>query len=208
MMDKPIVVLFFEGVIGDIFQQTGSKDTQLGLQRSSYASRRQKEGYGMYFRSGAVKGLRQIASLFQTVVFCKSGNKKKVERVKEWLIKNNLSVDALYASTRKEPKAYEDFAQLYIDFNILDERKVAEKLLFVNSVELSANDVRHRANDEDMLFQAYTSTAASSSENFNVSFLPFSLSYSDSSGPAVDSTQHSQNTSKASTAKSPDSSKP
>ena len=60
-------------------------------------------------------------------------------------------MDALYASTRKEAKAYEDFSQLYIDFNILEERKVAEKFLFVNSVELSANDVRHRGPDEDRI---------------------------------------------------------
>ena len=142
------------------------------------------------------------------MVFCKSSNKKKVERVKEWLLKNNISVDALYASTRKEPKAYEDFSQLYIDFNILDERKVAEKFLFVNSVELSANDVRHRGPDEDLLFQAYTSTAASSAENHNASFLPFSLSYSDSCGAAVDSAQYSQSSSTADVAKLQDSNTP
>ena len=35
---------------------------------------------------------------------------------------------------------------------MIDEKKVADKLLFVNSVELSANDVRHRADEEDLLF--------------------------------------------------------
>ena len=93
MMDKPVVVLFFEGVIGDIFQQSGGRD----LQRN-FMAKRAKEGYGMYFRSGAVRGLKQILSLFQTVIFCKSGSKKKVERVKDWLEKNSITVDALYAS--------------------------------------------------------------------------------------------------------------
>ena len=101
----------------------------------------------MNIRLGLIKGLQFLCSHFQVIIFNNyTGDptdptyKDGADRIKCLLTQSNITVDAIYSTNMKvqgsKNLVTEDFSQIFLDFNLTTVKKVAEKVLFVSSIEI------------------------------------------------------------------------
>ncbi len=120
MMDAPIVVLCFDGLIGDFFKPQLFADNN-------------KEITFMIW-SRAAKGIRLFHKYFQVVIYGNfMNNKTNSSWVKEWMKQSGIPYDALYVSRVDNPNATVDYSQIFTDFNFNSHKKIAEKFIFLLS---------------------------------------------------------------------------
>ena len=116
-MDRPVVCLVFEGLIGDFYKKMFFKEMK------------SDEEITFLLRSRAVKALRQFYQTFQLVLVVNQRNQTK--RVQEWIKSNNVLIDAIYQTELDSP--VKDFSQIYLDFNI-QINKLFDKFVFIQSL--------------------------------------------------------------------------
>ena len=101
----------------------------------------------MNIRLGLIKGLHFLCSHFQVIIFnnytgdpTDSAYKDGADRIKTLLAHSNITIDAIYSTNMKVQGSKnliaEDFSQIFLDFNLTTVKKVAEKVLFVSSIEI------------------------------------------------------------------------
>ena len=129
MMDRPLVILNFQGVLGD-FQKVG--------------------GSAINIKPGTIEGLRLLRNYFQLVVFSREqiedswtqseGGQNVKFNEQNKLIKQtfkeivDVKLDGLYSSLipTKAQNMWDDYQQIYNDFGVNSEQKIKNRVLFVN----------------------------------------------------------------------------
>jgi hypothetical protein len=104
----------------------------------------------MNVRVGLIKGMQFLSQYFQIVIFNNptheivSGvnHRDSADKIKQLLISNhNITVDAIYTSNSGNginSTTGEDFSQIFIDFNINNLKKIQEKVLFVQTLDIDS----------------------------------------------------------------------
>ena len=117
-MDAPIVVLCFDGLIGDFFKPQLFADNNKEIT--------------FMIRSRAAKGIRLFHKYFQVVIYGNfMNNKTNSSWVKEWMKQSGIPYDALYVSWVDTPNSTVDYSQIFTDFNFNSHKKIAEKFIFL-----------------------------------------------------------------------------
>lgn len=132
MLGRPLVVLMFEGVIGE-FQRPPKMAHNLPVT--------------LLMRPGTLSGLKLLTEHFQVVLFFKRKvlrRSKRVGLLRNYFRGKNVAIDAMYASRKPKPTFYDDFSQIFLDFGI---SRPKERVLFINSLELDYEEVRGRCGE-------------------------------------------------------------
>lgn len=120
-----MIVIVFEGVLGDVFKQNLFMSGPLKL----------------YFRQGVIKGLRKLINQYQIILFIQS-MRIDIRKLTEVFARKGVYFDAVYKTLHKSDKKkaelksskhFQDYSQIFIDFGI--ERP--EDLIVLASLELS-----------------------------------------------------------------------
>ncbi|CDW77596.1 UNKNOWN [Stylonychia lemnae] len=136
-IDKPIIVITFQGVIGDFIR------SQLFI--SAKDPDQQSTIQNLQIRIGAVQGLKFLCKNFQVVIINNversyiTTSKDILERMQQLLQQNDICVDAIYSINHKnknEEFICEDYRQIYIDFNLNSMKKVQEKVVFIHPLDI------------------------------------------------------------------------
>ena len=131
MGNKNLIVLNFEGVIGDVFKDNIWQD--------------QKEK--LHTRKGAIKGLKDLINSFQVVLFFHT-SRINPEKILQFFAKKFLTFDGVYVSENhekwaqkysnkfKKPLKYseniQNYSQISIDFGL--QHEVLGRMLIVTSI--------------------------------------------------------------------------
>lgn len=140
MGDCSLVVVNFEGVLGDIFKDNIWQDTQSTL----------------HLRKGVIKGLKLLISHFQVVLFFHSPL-PIYDPIITHFTSHNIAFDAIYSSENsfswlqkckgrfKKPLKYSEHVQNYsiiaLDFNI--QHEILSKMLILTSIWLENDEYFH-----------------------------------------------------------------
>lgn len=144
MARKNLIILVFDGVVGDCFKRNLWEEGPVKL----------------YFRRGVIKELKELLEEFQVVLFFIS-NDIKPRKILKYLTSKDIIFDAVYKSRNssqyakshkfsknptKKPLKYtefiQNFSQIYLDFGLQNE--IQEKVLLVTSVSLSPEDLESK----------------------------------------------------------------
>ena len=116
MMDKPIVIIKFEGIIGEIHKERIWSE---------------KSNFKLITRGGAVNGLKLFSAYFQVVLFVQKST-KNIQKIKEWTKSKGLVLDAIYSKKGEDGNIAEDFAQIYNDFNVVNPKTIAKSVIVIS----------------------------------------------------------------------------
>eukprot|EP00347_Sterkiella_histriomuscorum_P021865 403332497 len=139
--DFQLVILYFDGLIGEITQKNLSDDT-----------------YQLVMRHGSVEALQELSKNFQTVIVT-SLNQKYCKLLAQLLDKEDIVYDALYqrVKTFRKNEDYFNYNQVYIDFEVHNEgdaftSKIDQNVIIVAPIFLDNEDIRDKDGDE-LIFQ-------------------------------------------------------
>lgn len=190
-MERPLIVMTFQGVLGDFIKDGGISNKQDHLMSKHYlqaqasnASNSNSDSYSLWVRMGVVEGLKYLSKHFQIVVFNRDtcledlgSNHSQVQLIQQFLNQNDISIDAIYSSVstltiaqnqqqplaksenkesktqkiqqqaqkpykpnyQKQEDIWEDYKQIYLDFNFNTDAKIRDRVLFVNSLDVDYN---------------------------------------------------------------------
>mmetsp|Transcript_33094 Transcript_33094/g.38004 ORF Transcript_33094/g.38004 Transcript_33094/m.38004 type:complete len:544 (-) Transcript_33094:23-1654(-) len=126
MMDRPLVIVSFEGVVGSFHRDRIWSDKNPKL----------------VTRGGAAVGLRLFCTYFQVVIFVQTASKKTAARVRDWLKAKAVFPDAIYSRKSDDEHADQDYAQIYNDFNIVSSKGVAKSTIVISSLDVDATTIK------------------------------------------------------------------
>lgn len=107
-----VVILNFEGVIGEIMQRNIGDDN-----------------YQMCLRHGAIDGLKEISKSFQLVLFS-TLNEKYCNHIIDMLDREHVVFDGFYQKVKafKRSDEYSNYNQIYLDFEITTAEKPTDQM--------------------------------------------------------------------------------
>ena len=136
MMDKPIVIIKFEGIIGEIHKERIWSE---------------KSNFKLITRGGAVNGLKLFSAYFQVVLFVQKST-KNIQKIKEWTKSKGLVLDAIYSKKGEDGNIAEDFAQIYNDFNVVNPKSIAKSVIVISWVNIDSWSIKNNTEFEQFLF--------------------------------------------------------
>ena len=136
MMDKPIVIIKFEGIIGEIHKERIWSE---------------KSNFKLITRGGAVNGLKLFSAYFQVVLFVQKST-KNIQKIKEWTKSKGLVLDAIYSKKGEDRNIAEDFAQIYNDFNVVNPKTIAKSVIVISWVNIDSWSIKNNIEFEQFLF--------------------------------------------------------
>ncbi|TNV83707.1 hypothetical protein FGO68_gene16382 [Halteria grandinella] len=141
MKDHPLLIISFIGVMGDFSRPAlwakVEVDNTNPLQQ-------------LNIRAGLSKGMQFLSQNFQVIIFnnyspdlTDQSYKDRAERIRAFVTQQNILVDAIYSSTinfqeGKRQYMSEDYSQIFQDFIITDLKRVNEKVLFIQALEMDS----------------------------------------------------------------------
>lgn len=145
MSSKNLLIIIFDGVIGDCFKKNLWEEGPVKL----------------YFRRGVIKELKRLKEDFQLALFFVSED-IKARKILKYFTTKDIFFDAVYKSRNhsrfmkktmknisKKPLKYsefiQDYTQVYADFGL--QNRVSEKVLIVTSIALSPEDMERKGED-------------------------------------------------------------
>ncbi|CAI2364454.1 unnamed protein product [Moneuplotes crassus] len=143
MMDRPLLIITFEGIIGVFHKENLWKD----------------KNFKMITRSGSGPGLKLFCNYFQVVIFIKKNLRKNTVKIKEWLKAKKVPVDGIYGKREEGSEISEDYAQIYNDFmpragcNLDDSKKIAKGIILLNSVDHDSLNISSNHMLEKLIFK-------------------------------------------------------
>lgn len=152
MMDRPIVIINFEGIIGHFHKEKIWSEKNFKLITRGHAS----------------NGLRMFWNYFQVVVYVRKNLKKNTVKVKDWMKSKGILVDAIYTSKEVNDSVEEDYAQIYNDFNIVNSKQIAKSIIVINSVDIDIPNIEG-SQLEKMIFDK--------TQGYIVSGLPYTINW-------------------------------
>jgi hypothetical protein len=156
MMDRPIIVISFEGIIGDFQKENIWSD----------------KNYKLITRGNASAGLKLFWNYFQVVLYFKKTHKKNILKVKEWLKTRSILVDAIYGRKATDDNIQEDYAQVYNDFNIVSSKNIAKSIIVINSLDIDNSKISTNLELEKIIFNK--------NNGLTVSGLPYTINWQQS----------------------------
>lgn len=157
MMDRPIVIISFEGIIGNFHKEKIWCD----------------KNFKLITRGGAANGLRLFCNYFQVVLFVHKNTKKNVGKIKEWLKIKGVFPDAIYGKKDISDSLEEDYAQIFNDFNIVDPKSISKNVIVINSLDIDSPNIDNNTELEKLLFNKYSGKVANG--------FPYTITYNKSS---------------------------
>ena len=165
---KPVLIINFEGVLGDHFRLSWSKEQPKTL-----------------IRKGVRLAFGKLKEEFLIVLVLSYQEKTSFE-VLNMFIKKVGYLDAAYVRESKEtPKFRQDYSQIYEDFNIFN-CEIPDKVLLVTSLQIDMFEVKQRQG-EALIYEK----SASSNKRYICNFAP-SLSAKYSCSPVTLLVSHFQ----------------
>ncbi|CAG9311791.1 unnamed protein product [Blepharisma stoltei] len=152
--NKCVIVINFEGVIGDVF-----KHNIWDIEPAK-----------LYMRRQAIKGIKALIKEYQVVLFVNS-SRVKVSSLIEYFSMKNIKFDGVYRALTiydyikdqklkksnaicqnllKSPETLQNYRQISIDFGI--QNQVAEKMLVIASTSLDSAELKY-SSGTDLLFR-------------------------------------------------------
>ena len=135
MMDKPIVIIKFEGIVGEIHKERIWSD----------------KNFKLITRGSAVDGLKLFSAYFQVVLFIQKST-KNTQKIKEWTKAKWLVLDAIYSKKKENGSIAEDFAQIYNDFNVVNPKSIAKSVIVISWVNIDSWSLKNNIEFEQSLF--------------------------------------------------------
>lgn len=136
MMDRPIVIITFEGIIGHFHKERIWCD----------------KNFKLITRGNCSSGLRLFCNYFQVVLFIQKNIKKNILKIKDWLKVKGVFVDAIYCRKTISDSVEEDYTQIYNDFNIVSSKNISKSIIVINSVDIDNPVISNNAQLEKVLF--------------------------------------------------------
>jgi hypothetical protein len=163
MMDRPIVIIHFEGIIGNFHKERIWSE----------------KNFKLITRGCAINGLRMFWTYFQVVIFIRKNLKKNIAKIKDWLKLKGVSFDAIYCTKYPHDAIEEDYAQIYNDFGIASSKQIAKRIIVINSVDIDSMNIESNSELEKTIFDK---------QNVGVIFgLPYTISVHTSTSPVPSS---------------------
>ena len=139
MVNEPMIIMNFEGVIGDFFK----------------ANLWDKGPMSLYLRPGYLMGLKQLLTKFQVVLFC-SLKRSRYQQVIDIFASKGIVFDSVYIRREhKEAKErfLQDYSQVFFDFQV----KSTSDVLVVSQISLDYNEINQRK-DHHIIYDRATSS--------------------------------------------------
>ncbi|CAG9324971.1 unnamed protein product [Blepharisma stoltei] len=157
MAQKCLVILGFEGVLGDVFK----------------LSLWDKGPMKLYLRREAVKGVKKLTEDYQVVLFVQS-SRARTSKLVEFFASKNVHFDGVYRAKNSRDfekdlnlKRYQkvkkrnlkysefihDYSQIALDFGL--QHETLEKILIVSSLSLDFEEIENTTG-KDLLFRKYS----------------------------------------------------
>ncbi|CDW78910.1 UNKNOWN [Stylonychia lemnae] len=139
--DSQIVIIHFDGLVGEINQKNLGDDS-----------------YQLVLRHGSVEGLQELSKNFQIAILT-TLNQKYCRLLIELLDKEDIVFDGIYqrVKTFRRSDEHYNYNQIYIDFDIHNEGeeysdKVQQNVIILAPIFMDNEDIRDKDGD-DLLFQ-------------------------------------------------------
>ena len=110
-MERPVLIITFQGVLGDFFKDSGISNKQDAIMSRQYLQQLSISGNDsnathLWFRTGSIEGLRYLARHFQIVIFNRDtcfedhGAYSQIDKIQHFLLSNDIPIDAIYSNQK------------------------------------------------------------------------------------------------------------
>ena len=123
MMERPIVIINFCGIVGNFTKEQIFSDSKVKF----------------VIRGDSASALQYFWSYFQVVLFLHSDSKNYTNKIREWLKTNNIMVDAIYRKKNQDNSYEQWYTQIFKDFNITSPKSISLRVLVISSFDLDWN---------------------------------------------------------------------
>ena len=127
MMEKPIIIINFWGIIGNFSKEQLFSDNKVKF----------------VIRGGSASALQMFCSYFQVILFLHSDSKKYTSKIREWLKSHNIMVDAIYRRKSQDNSYEQWYTQIFKDFNITSPKSISMRVLVISSLDLDGNTINN-----------------------------------------------------------------
>ena len=120
-MDRPMIIINFQGVLGDFFKDSGLSAKQDSIMSKQYVASMNPPSNmpmaamnqefcqpHMWVRIGTIDGLKYLAKHFQIIVFSREtcnedmGQISQLNMIQQYLHQNDITIDAIYSSSSQQ----------------------------------------------------------------------------------------------------------
>ena len=141
----PILIINFDGVIGDIYSPSIWKENS-----ANFYLRSSTNIIYIYIYIESVSSLRFLRDFFQIVLITR-WNRKRTEVFREHLFREGVEVDGMYQNVNRKTNYYRDYTQTLLDFDVRSHVQVLSRVIVLGSLDLSLEEIQSRGGEAENL---------------------------------------------------------
>ena len=144
-----VMIVHFEGIIGEVYRKCLSDDVP-----------------SLLLRHGTAEGLRELQKSFQLVLFSFQSEATISIAVEHLAVKEQIVFDGVYSRVQslKRNDEYFNYNQIYADFELLESndydeinfdagsKKIEQRAVIISPISLTNEDLKCK-NDQELLYQ-------------------------------------------------------